>query len=80
MNLIAYAVIILGYGLLYTGISDFSGNTIGLFQAFGYTGTKAPTIDSNQYKYNSSATANLTGQPAQFSSQNGTGISGVKAV
>lgn len=76
-SMISFALIIVGYGLLYTGLSDFSGNNIGLFQAFGYTGSKGPKIDSAQYTYKNPV-ANMTGQPAQPAA--GTGITGTVGV
>lgn len=77
MTLVAMALLIVGYGLLYTGLMDFSGNNIGLFQAFGYNGSQGPKIDSAQYTV-TNQTANMTGQPAMYSV--GTGISGTVAV
>jgi hypothetical protein len=70
MSFIAMALIVVGYGLLYTGMMDFSGNNIGLFQAFGYTGTKGPSVDSSQYTV-SNPVANMTSQPAVYSVNNG---------
>lgn len=70
MTFIAMAVLIAGYGLLYTGLMDFSGNNIGLFQAFGYQGSKNPSIESSQYTV-PNQTANMTAQPAVYTLNNG---------
>ena len=76
-KILSFVLIIIGYGLLYTGLMDFSGNTVGLFQAFGYTGSKGPKVDTAQYTYKNPV-ANMTGQPAQQVAS--TGIAGVKSV
>lgn len=70
MSMISIALIIVGYGLLYTGIMDFSGNNIGLFQAFGYNGSKGPKINSTQYEV-TNPMANMTAQPAMYTANNG---------
>lgn len=69
---ISFVMIILGYGLLYTGLMDFSGNNVGLFQAFGYTGSKKPGIDNAQYTYKNPV-ANMSGQPATVATSGLTG-------
>lgn len=70
MGAIAYLLLVIGYGLLYTGLMDFSGNHIGLFQAYGYNAGKGPKIDTANFTY-SNPVANMTSQPAMYSLSNG---------
>jgi hypothetical protein len=70
MGAVAYLLIVIGYGLLYTGLMDFSGNHIGLFQAYGYNASKGPKLDSADFTY-SNPVANMTSQPAMYSLSNG---------
>jgi len=69
MSIIAYALIVVGYGLLYTGLMDFSGNHIGLFQVFGVN-SGGITIESSQFSYQNPV-ANMTSQPALYTLNNG---------
>lgn len=77
MRAIAYLMIVIGYGLLYVGLMDFSGNNQGIFQAFGLTTAKKPFWDVAEFQY-TSPVANMTSQPAVYSV--GTGLTGSVSV
>lgn len=70
MGAVAYLLIVAGYGLLYTGLMDFSGNKIGLFQAYGYNPKNSAKVDSAQFTY-TNPVANMTSQPALYTVTNG---------
>jgi hypothetical protein len=70
MGAVAYLLIVVGYGLFYTGLMDFSGNKVGLFQAFGYTPKNSAKFDSASFTY-SNPVANMTSQPAMYTVNNG---------
>jgi len=60
-------VTVIGYGLMYTGLCDFAGKNIGLFQAFGYKGSRSVSVDTTQYTYQSQVPSGPPAQPLQSS-------------